>query len=118
MSNSQKNSVLMVYKNFIDNEYLLNNGWSDMDESMWQLEFLSDEETITEAEVLINKHSQYVVKCSDYCEYRSDMVPQLLEAVGAIIEVWVYSGGILHPKNRYIIHNYLAMSFLKMIYVE
>lgn len=115
MSKEQEESVKMVFRNFITHDQ--QRGWSDIDEILFKLDFLSDEETILETETQIYRHSQGTLKCAEDHGQKACLVPQLMDCVNAICELYNESKS-LHPKNRYLLHNYLAVSHKGTIYVD
>jgi len=115
MSIDQENSVKIIYRNFLTNDY--NRGWINVDNSLHRLSFLNDDQTVIEAECQIYRHSLGKLKCADSHDESACLVPQMMDAVNAICELYQETK-ILHPKNRYILDNYLAISHEKIVYVE
>lgn len=115
MSEDQARSVKEIYRNFISHDY--NRKWTKMDDILWELDFLSDEQTVLETETQVYRHSLGNLKCSEDHGESTCLVPQLMDSVNAICELY-QENGVLHPGNRYILHNYLAVSHQGVIYVE
>lgn len=109
MTRDEENSTKLVYIAFLENDY--GRKWEDIDEKLWELEFLNDEETITEVEIQIHTHSDGIVKCSEEHKNGKCLVPELFESINAILGLWSETG-YLNEKNRYILHNYLATSYM------
>lgn len=115
MSIDGKNAVRQIYKAFLNDE--LFRQWSEVDDRLWELEFLNDAETVLEAEVAVYKIGLGTLKCSENHSENVCLVPIMLEAVNAILELYVETKE-LHIKNRYVLHNFLAAMYLKIIYVD
>lgn len=115
MSKDQENAVKLVYNNFYGHD--MKRGWTEMDDLLDHLDFLTDEQTVMESEIQLFKHSEGQLKCSEDHGQSQCLVPDLMDAVNGIIELY-QENEVLHPKNRYILHNYLAVSFKKVIYLE
>lgn len=115
MTKEQEESVRLVYRNFMSHD--LQRNWTNVDEILYNLDFLTDEETIIETETQIFRHSEGSLKCIEDHEQSACMVPQLIESVDAICELYNETR-VLHPKNRYVLQNYLAAAHEGIIYVE
>ena len=115
MSVEQENAVKFVYRNFITHDY--RRGWTEIDDRLYELSFLNDDQTILETETQVYMHSVGNLKCAEDHGESTCIVPQLMDSVNAICELFQETQQ-LHPKNRYILHNYLAVSHQKIIYTD
>jgi len=115
MSEDQVKSLKEVYRNFLNHDY--NRSWTDMDYLLYDLDYLNDEQTVIEAETQLFRHGMGILKCKEDHGESTCLVPLLMECVGAICDLWQETNE-LHPKNRYVLHNYLAVSHKGIIYVE
>jgi hypothetical protein len=115
MTEEQAGNVKFVYRALLQNDYARD--WTETDNHLHFLEYLTDEQTILEAEVQVYKHGQGVLKCNEDHGENLCLVSKLMDAVNSILELYVETKE-LHPKNRYVLHNYIAASHMKLIYVE
>ena len=117
MSVEQEKAVREVYRNFIQHDYDRN--WVPIDDRLWELDFLTDEQTILETEVQLYRHSSEngVLKCNENHGDSVCLVPQIIDSVNAICELW-QENRVLHPNNRYILQNYLAISHEGLIFLD
>jgi len=114
MNRDQEEAVKLVYRSFLKHDY--NRQWTDLDDYLHSLDYLSDEQTVLETETQLYRHSQGVLKCNEDHGDGVCLVPQLIESVNAICELWTETK-TLHIKNRYILQNYLAAAHHRLIYV-
>lgn len=115
MTKDQEQCVKLVYSQFVKDDY--GREWTALDESLYNLDYLTDEETVVETEIQLYKHSQGMIKCEEKHTQSECLVPYLMEAVNGICELYNEHRN-LHPKNRYILQNYLAVSHIKLIYID
>lgn len=83
--------------------------WTDIDEQMYFLEFLENNQLTIEAAVISNKHSQGNPRCGTDHPIEECFVPKIVEAVGYILDLYASTGN-LHPNNAYILKYYIAMN--------
>ena len=115
MSRDQEETVKLVYRNFLSHDY--NRQWTPLDDYLYSLDYLSDGQTVLEAETQLYRHSQGTLKCNEDHGDSQCIVPQMIDSVNAICDLYQETGS-LHIKNRYILQNYLAVSHNRLIYVE
>lgn len=107
LNSSQSKNLLHIYRFFMESEA---NGWNAIDDHLEMLEWLDDSELYREADVLYSHHKNknmgcnYTHKEGSYCPVKS-----ILEAVESVLELHKDSEN-LHPKNRYVLAYYLALS--------
>lgn len=112
MTPEQVKTVQMVYHRFIDSE---TDDWTNVDNVLESLESLSKEELVSESAIKYMKHSKGVFRCENDHEQEYCMAPFILESVGAILALYKETGN-LHPRNAYILHYYLGMSEMGILY--
>jgi hypothetical protein len=112
MTPEQVKTIQMVYHRFIDSE---TEDWTNVDNVLEQLEGLSKEEVIGESAIKYMQHSKGTFRCENNHDQQYCMAPHILEAVGAILMLYKETEK-LHPKNAYILHYYLGMSEVGIIY--
>ena len=112
MTPEQARIVKMVYSRFIKSE---EDGWSEIDNNLEFFSFLTDGETILEAQIKFLRHSKGTFRCFQEHSSEECVAPLILEAVGIILELYEINR-MLHEKNRYILTYYLAMSELGLIF--
>lgn len=119
MTEEQVRIVKAVYSRFIESEA---ETWTDLDSNIELYDYLNNRELVAESEIKFNKFSKKVFRCSQH--HGGDpkmhlqelcMAPIILEAVGAVISLYRETKE-LHPKNRYLLTFFHAMSEMKMIY--
>lgn len=115
MSEDQAKAVKEIYKNFISHDE--RRKWTKIDYLLHDLDSLNDNQMILEVEVQLYLHSMGILKCAEDHGESVCLVPQLMESVNAICDLYQETLK-LHPKNRYILQNYLAISHEKIIYVD
>ena len=115
MSIDQEKAVKEVYRSFLSHDY--QRQWIDVDDLLFDLDYLSDSETVLEAEIQLYKHGLGTLKCSEDHGESVCLVPILVDSVNAILELYVETKE-LHVKNRYILQNYLAISHKGIIFVD
>lgn len=115
MSRDQEETVKLIYRSFLSHDY--NRQWTPLDDYLHDLDYLSDEQTVLEVETQLYRHSQGTLKCAEDHGNGQCLVPQMMDGVNAICELWTETH-VLHPKNRYILQNYLAAAHNGLIYVE
>lgn len=106
--------VKMVYSRFMGSEV---EEWSEIDVALEELSWLKNEELVQEAKIKSFNHSQGTLRCSQDHKIEYCMAPYILESVNAIISLYEKTQK-LHPKNAYILTYYLALSELKMIFIN
>ena len=113
MSKDQVKTVVFVYNRLMENE---KRGWDAIDDYMDWLEYLDDDQLHREVDVMYEIHGRQQVKCSKDHGKEECLIPMLLEAVGAIIDLYKETGD-LHEKNKYILQYYLALTQSDMIII-
>lgn len=114
MTSDQVKIVSQVYKHLLDRE---DRKWDGLDDLMDIVEYLDDDQLHREADVLYSKHSLGTVKCEQDHAREKCFVPIMVEAVGAILELYKETGN-LHENNKYILQYYLALQQAGMIISE
>ena len=106
MSESQVKNITHIYTKLMEAEL---KGWTNLDNFLELLEFLDDDEIYREAEALYSVHKTKKMGCPYiHKEGTVCFVVGILEAVEAITDLYQETGN-LHPKNRYLLCNYLAL---------
>lgn len=107
MTSEQSKNITYLVDRFLESE---SKGWTNLDDLLEYLEYLTDPEIYTESEALYSIHKTkkmgcpYVHKEGSVC-----FVYGILDAVEAILNLYEESGS-LHPRNRYVLCYYLALS--------
>ena len=114
MSQYKRKACAIAYTHLVSKEEM---AWGPLDDSISYLEYLNDGELHREADVIYENHSRNNVKCDQKHTKDECFIPILMEAVGAILELYKETGN-MHANNRYILQYYLAMSHLGMIVTE
>jgi hypothetical protein len=115
MSEEHSGAVKIVYRSFLDSDY--RRKWTSFDEALWILDYLEDTQLVFEAEIQIYQHSLGNMKCNEDHGNSICIVPQLIEAVNVICELFMETKE-LHVNNRYVLQNYLAAAHEKLIFVD
>ena len=117
MGKEEKDIVTVVYRRFLESES--DDAWTDLDEKLVVLDWLNDQELVSEAIVKYLSHSKEgtVFRCMQDHKQADCFSPFVLEAVESILVLWNDTKD-LHSKNRYVLEFYLAMSDLGLIYSE
>ena len=106
ISPEQAKNITYIYDQFISSEL---KGWNELDNLLWALEWLDDSELYREAEVLYSYQKYKKMGCPYiHAEGTICFVVRILEAVEAITDLYKETGS-LHPRNRYLLANYLAL---------
>lgn len=108
MTPDQQKTVLQVYRRFVESD-LSDTEWTDVDEAMSMLEWIDDSQLVKEASVKIMEHMAGTPKCNQYHGDLPCFVPTIIEASTYIVDLY-NSTENLHPKNRFILQYYLALS--------
>lgn len=114
MTSDQVKVVVGVYAHLIAAE---DRGWDSLDDYMHHLEYLDDDQLHREADVILTEHVRGLVRCRENHPREKCFIPTLIEAVGAILELYKDTNN-LHPKNRYILCYYLAFNQADLIIVD
>lgn len=114
MTPEQRTVVRQVYIHLLGHE---NRGWDELDDFVDYLEFLTEDELYRECDALYSTHSGIEVRCHQKHDKKDCLIPLLIEAVAAILELY-REAPTLHAKNKYILHYYLAMYQANMIVVD
>lgn len=115
MTTDQVKNVTYVYTQLMESEKL-RGGWDEIDESMHYLGWIEDDQIAREADVAYEIHKRGKVKCALEHPGKECFVPNIVEAVGAILDLW-RENGQLHKNNRYILEFYLAYTQAQMVVV-
>jgi hypothetical protein len=84
-------------------------GWSAVDDYLELVDFLDDDQLYRESDVLFSYHKNRIMGCPyEHTEGSVCFVQNIMEGVEAILDLYLETGN-LHPKNRYILCNYLAL---------
>lgn len=106
LTTEQIKNITFVYTAIMDSEA---KGWSNLDNYLELLEFLDDSELYRESEVLYSYHKNQKMGCPyPHNEGSSCFVENIMEAVEAITDLYKETGN-LHPKNRYLLANYISL---------
>ena len=106
MTPTQAKNITYLYDRFIESDA---KGWNALDDYMELLGFLDNDQLYREAEVLYSHQKNKKMGCPYlHSEGTVCFVVRILEAVEAITDLYKETGS-LHPKNRYILENYLAL---------
>lgn len=108
MTKDQQEIVSRVYVKFYKSD-CTDEGWTDIDEQMSHLEYLEDNQLVIESAVLIQLQSGGQPKCTLDHPNKECFVPIVIEAVGYILDLYESTSN-LHPKNKFILQYYLALS--------
>lgn len=113
MSKEEIEIVKLVYSRLIDSEV---EAWTEIDDILEPLGYLSDSELLAEAEVAYRKFSNSeVLRCEMDHDQIYCVAPLIYESVGAILDL---DAEFLHIKNAYILKYFLGMLELKMIFTS
>lgn len=121
MNEEQSKIVKLVYNRFAESEeYNFRSEktvWTELDENLEFISYLSEQELINESKIKVAGHSKGTFKCEQNHEQRNCFAPYILESVQYILKLYDETG-FLHEKNSYILSYYLAMSAMGMIFSE
>lgn len=106
MSAVESKVVTEVYLKFIETE---KRGWTAVDDYLEMLDFLDDDQLHREADVIHSRHSVGNARCDTDHKKSECFVPTIVEAVGYVLDLYKDTGN-MHPKNKYILQCYLALS--------
>lgn len=105
MTQDQVKNVTHIYSLFIQSETA--RGWNELDDVLEYLEYLDDDQLHREADVIYEIHKRGNVKCKSDHEQSKCAVPRIVDAVGAILDLYKETNQ-LHKNNRFILEYYLA----------
>ncbi len=105
MNTQEVRNITNVFNKFLLTEN--NPKWEPFDDNMSYLEYLEDSELVSEAHVMLIKHSQGSWGCG--AVHENCPISNVLEAVESILELQK-TAEKLHVNNRYILEFYLTMS--------
>lgn len=115
MSLDEAKLVQEVYRRFLDGEE--NADWDEIDDQLYHLDYLEDDQIHKEADVQLEKHKKGNIRCGqEFCNQGCYAI-KVVEAVVSIINLYKETE-YLPKENRYILEYYLALSHLKMIISE
>lgn len=114
MTPDQRSVVRKVYTHLLGHE---NRGWDELDDFVEYLDYLTNDELHRESDVLYSQHRGVAVKCQQKHKKEECFIPLLVDAVGAIIELYKETNH-LPIKNKYILQYYLAMNQANMIVID
>ena len=114
MSKEQSKVVVQVYTHLLKKEA---RRWDGLDNYMIYLEYLDDNQLHREVDTIYSYHKNAKLKCPEEHPREHCLVPLLMEAVGAITDLYQETSN-LHEKNRYVLCYYLAMNQCGMIVIE
>lgn len=108
MTPDQIKTVTEVYRKFADSDND-ETEWTNIDEHMSSLEWLGDNQLTIEAEVKYNEQKKGTPRCPANHSHEHCFIPVVIDAVTAILDLYKETKQ-LHPKNKYILQYYLALS--------
>jgi hypothetical protein len=114
MTPEQRKVVTQAYNHLMEKE---SRGWDGLDDSMYCLEYLDDDQLHREADVIHEHHVKGKVRCQQNHPIEHCFIPMLVDAATAILDLYKETSS-MHPKNRYILQYYLAMQQVGMIVLE
>lgn len=108
MPEDEQKIVSIVFKRFyqLDVENLK---WGEIDECIYTLDWMSDEEVIIEAAIKIQMQTSGTPRCKKTHTSDECFVPTIIEAIGHILNLYGETSE-LHKNNRFILLYYLALS--------
>ena len=116
--------IKIVYNRFIESEYedIPNTDtvtkWSNMDEILGFIDYLTDYELIKECTAKSILHSDSKVRCNNEHPIENCFAPRILSAVNVILDHYCNDTEELSKEHRYIFCYYMALTELKLIYPE
>lgn len=108
ISHDERETVLKVFRKLAAMD-IQNPEWGPMDEQLWILSWLEDNQLVTEAEVKLFEHKQGEPRCTSDHPISECFVPVIVDAVVIILDLHRVTG-YLHEKNKLILQYYLALS--------
>lgn len=112
MTPDQVRIVAQVYRRFAESE---DRPWDSLDDNLWPLEWLDNDQLHRECDVLLEKHRQGKPRCDvEHKKENECFVPTIIDAVVAILDLYKKTG-YMHKNNRYILEYYLALTQIGMI---
>jgi len=100
-------NIIFVYNELIKHE---SRAWGDLDNYLELLDYLNDLEICREAAALYFLHKTKNMGCNKkHAEGHWCFARSILDAVESILNLYEENEG-LHPKNRYILGYYLALT--------
>jgi hypothetical protein len=105
MTPEQRKTVTRAYNHLMEREA---RGWDGLDDYIDYLEYLDDDQLHREADAIYAEHAKGKVRCLQEHPIENCFIPMLVDAAGAIIELYKETNS-MHAKNKYIIQYYLAM---------
>lgn len=103
----QANLIGKVYNKFLQIE---DGDWTNFDDSMEMLAWLSDREVATEAELVLRRHKMNGARCKTNHPAEECFVPVVIEAASYISQDFETSQR-LAKKARYVLEFYIAMAY-------
>lgn len=95
-----------VFKRFNSGETLT---WTEMDDCMEQLAWLSEDQLIVEVEVMLYMHDEKKARCTVNHAREVCFVPVVMDACSYIVEDFKSSQRLV-KKARYVLEYYLSLS--------
>ena len=114
MTSKQKKIVNSVYEKFYSNE---KESWTEIDESMYYLDNLDDDQLHREADVLLYKHTTGKPRSKVPHPGQESFIPTIIKAVSFILEDYKETNK-LTDRSRYVLQYYLALDSVKMIVID
>jgi hypothetical protein len=114
MTQNEIKNVALVYNKLISRE---NESWDDLDDYLEMLEYMSNDEIYRESEVINTKHKGKNVGCDHDHQKEKCFIPVMVEVCESIMKFYLDKNE-LHPKNRYILQYYLALTHANFIQVK
>lgn len=110
---TRNETIEKVYQRFLESD-IKQQGWSELDEQMYALECLSDNQLTIEASVKLNEHLSGNPRCSQDHAIEQCFVPVIVDAVTIILDNYMESGD-LSVNNRFVLEYYLSVSQIGLI---
>lgn len=107
-------TIRKVYSKFEESDRAGNAGWSEIDENMSYLAFLTDGEVVVECMAKMIQQRQGSPRCNMDHPNAECFVPTVLEAVDLLTKLYAETGH-LPKRNRFVLEYYLTLSFIGYI---
>lgn len=107
LTKKQKDAVDLTYTLFIKSE--TREDWSEFDDFMEALDWLSNEELFREASIILEMHIKGDPRCKSNHPREKCVVPKMIEGVDAILNSYEQMG-LMDDQFRNILKYYLALT--------
>lgn len=106
LSSHESKNLTYLLTTFLDSEA---KGWTSLDDFLEFLDYLNDDEIYREADALYSVHKNKKMGCRHlHKDETKCFILPILEGVESILNLYSETGN-MHPNNRYILANYLAL---------